>query len=435
MSSSAPSKSKKRSSSTGRPSSSSASKPSKSGSKGSKKEDKGAKGEREEALVGGLSEGQAENLRIVKKKRTEAAKARRAQKEEERQKRHDARKAEKKKRKERGLPSADEDGDGDGAEEGPSAKRRKLGTTDDKAYKRNLMRINRMGNKIVRAERRAKVMGEMKRARAKARRERQKLHEENPEANPKAVPLTVERMRVEDETVVKAFDDEVVNDQAIDKLAGYFAGEAAPRLLITTNDYPTVRTKKLILELGRVFKNSEYYPRRGYKLKQIIKWAAKRGFTNMMVFHEWNKEPVGMVMIHLPGGPTAHFRLTSLKLREEIKGSCKPSSHDPELVLGNFTTRLGHTVGRLLATLIHQAPDFKGRRVVTFHNQRDYIFFRHHIYQFSSSKNVALRECGPRFTLKLKSLQEGTFDTAHGEYEWIEKPENDTVKNKLKFVL
>lgn len=32
-----------------------------------------------------------------------------------------------------------------------------------------------------------------------------------------------------------------------------------------------------------------------------------------------------------------------------------------------------------------------------------------------------MQECGPRFTLKLTSLQHGTFDTKGGEYEWVHK--------------
>ncbi|AQK55144.1 Ribosomal RNA processing Brix domain protein [Zea mays] len=55
-----------------------------------------------------------------------------------------------------------------------------------------------------------------------------------------------------------------------------------------------------------------------------------------------------------------------------------PTSHKPELVLNNFTTRLGHRVGRMIQSLFPQDPNFHGRRVVTFHNQRDYILFRHH---------------------------------------------------------
>lgn len=31
------------------------------------------------------------------------------------------------------------------------------------------------------------------------------------------------------------------------------------------------------------------------------------------------------------------------------------------------------------------------------------------------------QELGPRFTLKMRWLQEGTFDTKFGEYEWIHK--------------
>jgi ribosome production factor 1 len=45
-------------------------------------------------------------------------------------------------------------------------------------------------------------------------------------------------------------------------------------------------------------------------------------------------------------------------------------------VLNNFNTRLGRRVGRMLGSLFHQEPQFRGRRVATFHNQRDFIFFR-----------------------------------------------------------
>lgn len=54
----------------------------------------------------------------------------------------------------------------------------------------------------------------------------------------------------------------------------------------------------------------------------------------------------------------------------------RASSHRPELILNNFGTRLGHRLGRMFASIFSQDPNFKGRRAVTFHNQRDYIFFR-----------------------------------------------------------
>jgi hypothetical protein len=91
------------------------------------------------------------------------------------------------------------------------------------------------------------------------------------------------------------------------------------------------------------------------------------------------------------------------------------------VILNNFNTRLGHRVGRMLGSLFHQIPNFKGRRVVTFHNQRDFIFFRHHRYVFESKEKARLQQLGPKFTLKLRWMQHGVFDTQHGEMEWLHK--------------
>jgi len=87
----------------------------------------------------------------------------------------------------------------------------------------------------------------------------------------------------------------------------------------------------------------------------------------------------GMLIVHLPDGPTAHFKLSNVKITTDLKRSHKEiTEHRPEVILNNFTTSLGFTIGRMLGALFHYQPEFKGRRVVTFHNQRDYIFFRHH---------------------------------------------------------
>ncbi len=72
-------------------------------------------------------------------------------------------------------------------------------------------------------------------------------------------------------------------------------------------------------------------------------------------------------------------------------------------------------------------------QVVTFHNQRDFVFVRHHRYIFAPKRGngqqskeehqtgANIQELGPRFTLRLKWLQEGTFNTQFGEFEWILK--------------
>jgi rRNA maturation protein Rpf1 len=62
--------------------------------------------------------------------------------------------------------------------------------------------------------------------------------------------------------------------------------------------------------------------------------------------------------------------------RRPRQGHGRATSHRPELILNNFDTRLGRRLGRMVASLFHQDPQFRGRRAVTFHNQRDFIFFR-----------------------------------------------------------
>lgn len=83
-------------------------------------------------------------------------------------------------------------------------------------------------------------------------------------------------------------------------------------------------------------------------------------------------------MVHLPNGPTAYFKLTSVELTKEIFGHARATPHNPELVLNGFVTRLGHAVGRMFQTLFPPMPEFQGRQVVTLHCQRDFLFFRRH---------------------------------------------------------
>uniref|UniRef100_A0A7N9AR24 Ribosome production factor 1 n=1 Tax=Mastacembelus armatus TaxID=205130 RepID=A0A7N9AR24_9TELE len=253
----------------------------------------------------------------------------------------------------------------------------------------------------------------------KKKKEREALGDKAP---PKEVPKTIENQRVYDETTVDPEDEEVAFDEGTDEFSAYFNGLTNPKVLITTSDRPRGRTVRFCEQLATVIPNAHVYYRRGLALKRIIPQCIARNFTYLMVINEDRKMPNGMVLCHLPDGPTAHFKVSSVRLRKEIKRRGKdPTEHSPEVILNNFTTRLGHSIGRLLAALFPQDPQFVGRQVATFHNQRDFIFFRFHRYIFKNEKKVGLQELGPRFTLKLRSLQKGTFDSKFGEYEWVLK--------------
>uniref|UniRef100_A0A0D6QYB8 Brix domain-containing protein n=1 Tax=Araucaria cunninghamii TaxID=56994 RepID=A0A0D6QYB8_ARACU len=312
-------------------------------------------------------------------------------------------------------------------------------------------------NKLKRAMVYAKLKHEKKlekNKRHKAREAAEKRALELGEEPPKRkVPRTIETTREIDETVCRPDDEELFADNAADEFFAHFNRERMPKILITSSRFRSTRGQRLIAELLSVIPNAHYHKRGTYDLKKIVEYAKNQDFTSLVVTHENRREPNGLLIINLPDGPTASFKLSSLVLRKDIKNHGNPTTHLPELILNNFTTRLGHRVGRMIASLFPQDPNFRGRRVVTFHNQRDFIFFRHHRYIFESkevkegtSKGKAakdvknqqkenviarLQECGPRFTLKLLSLQHGTFDTRHGEYEWVHKPDMDTSRRRF----
>ncbi|WVZ82698.1 hypothetical protein U9M48_029932 [Paspalum notatum var. saurae] len=268
------------------------------------------------------------------------------------------------------------------------------------------------------------------------------------------VPRTIENTREPDETVCRPDDQELFAGNDADEFNAVLKQHMTPKVLITTCRFNSGRGPAFIEELMQVIPNSHYVKRGTYELKKIVEYAKNREFTSLIVVHTNRREPDALLIIGLPDGPTAHFKLSKLILRKDIKNHGNPTSHKPELVLNNFTTRLGHRVGRMIQSLFPQDPNFRGRRVVTFHNQRDYIFFRHHRYIFETKeKKVAskdkkakaseskskpekevicrLQECGPRFTLKLLTLQHGTFDTKSGEYEWVHKPDMDTSRRRF----
>merc|ERR1712168_606052 len=284
--------------------------------------------------------------------------------------------------------------------------------------------LSNMKNKL----RRQELYQKQKALKAKEKRAKRKNNEgKDEDGAPKKVQKTIDNLRVADETMVAPDDEEVMQDACTDEFASYFSGTTVPKILFTTCNRPkSYETMNFINDLLKIVPNSEYKNRKGIDLKKIMPQAIERGFTDLVVINEDHKQANALVISPFPDGPTAHFKLTSISGCKKIKNHGKTSSHRPEVILNNFNTRLGHSVGRLLAALFPYDPEFKGRRAVTFRNQRDFIFFRHHRYIFRNAKKTGLQELGPRFTLKLRSLQKGTFDSKFGEYEWIHKRSEDT---------
>ncbi|ODV89487.1 hypothetical protein CANCADRAFT_4104 [Tortispora caseinolytica NRRL Y-17796] len=286
-------------------------------------------------------------------------------------------------------------------------------------------KTDRIANKEKRQKEYVKAKVEKSSSKHKMRAARMKYELDHPEAKAERlannVPETIESKRIYDETMEEPVEDES------DTFSSYFDGRP-PKVLITTSKKAKKEGYLLGEQLVDVLPNSEFMKRSlKYEIKDIAKTATKQNYTDILVLNEDKKKVNGVTFIHLPEGPTMYFSLTSLKLTEEIRNHGRATSHVPELIMNNFSTRLGKTVGRMFQSLFPQQPNFFGRQVVTLHNQRDYVFFRRHRYIFRNEEKVGLQELGPQFTLKLKRVQQGIKQ----ELEWERTAKMDVDKKQF----
>lgn len=309
------------------------------------------------------------------------------------------------------------------------------------------MRSAEIGNKAKRIEVFQREKAEKKRQ--KMRRRQMELARDGGElgtddAQPKKRQRTLESAREVERATVTSYDmDEVLGDERDDEFAQHQGPDGMrPKILLTTRPRPSRELFRFAADIITMVPNTFFYPRRHFNVGQICKFASNRKFTHIVILSEKAKECNGMLMCHLPSGPTAFFKVSNVELSSELRRAGRKTDHKPEILLNNFTTRLGRRIGRFIGSLFPQTPQFQGRQAVTIHNQRDYIFVRHHRYIFEQSekkkedgsKPVAarLQELGPRFTLRLRWLQDGVFDSHFGEYEWYHRrKEMDTSRRKF----
>lgn len=122
-----------------------------------------------------------------------------------------------------------------------------------------------------------------------------------------------------DETVVPPDDEERIQDGKCDEFAAYFSRSVTPKVLITSSNRPSLKSHLLMRELVKCIPNSDIKLRNGIDLKRVIPSAESRGYTAVIVVNEDRKSPNGMLIIQLPEGPSAHFKVSSFKRGYDIK--------------------------------------------------------------------------------------------------------------------
>jgi|EP00979_Chaetoceros_neogracilis_P009956 U3 small nucleolar ribonucleoprotein protein IMP4 len=210
------------------------------------------------------------------------------------------------------------------------------------------------------------------------------------------------------------------------------AGLEDPRVCVTTSRDPSSRLKQFAKEVKLLFPNSNRINRGNNRVEELVNSCKDSEFTDIIVVQETRGEPDGLVVCHLPLGPTAFFTLSGAVLRHDLEGGASPMSEAfPHVILNNFNTDLGRRVGNVLKCLF-PVPRIDTRRIVTFSNDNDFISFRHHMFSKSGKDTVTLHEVGPRFEMKLYQLRLGTLDQKDAENEYVLRPyQNTAAKRQL----
>jgi len=211
-----------------------------------------------------------------------------------------------------------------------------------------------------------------------------------------------------------------------------WAGVDDPKIMITTSRDPSSRLKMFAKEVRLIFPNSQRINRGNYEINQLVNACRANDVTDLIMLSEHRGVPDGMIVSHLPYGPTAYFTLSNVVMRHDIPDVGTMSEAYPHLIFHKFSSKLGERVKNILKYLF-PVPKEENKRVVTLANQEDYISFRHHVYK-KVERDIELTEIGPRFEMKLYQLILGTIDVADSsDVEWVYRPYMNTAK-KRKFL-
>ena len=88
--------------------------------------------------------------------------------------------------------------------------------------------------------------------------------------------------------------------------------------MITTSRDPSARLKKFTKEFKLLIPNSQRLNRGNYEFNQLMAACRANDVTDFIVIHEHRGVPDGLIVCHLPHGPTAYFTITDLVMRHDI---------------------------------------------------------------------------------------------------------------------
>lgn len=232
------------------------------------------------------------------------------------------------------------------------------------------------------------------------------------------------------------YDDDVTLGAAPSSIDDEYAnvGVTDPKILLTTSRDPSSRLQKFVSEMRLIFPCSQRVNRGNTVISELVDAAKSNNYTDIVIVHEHRGEPDGLIVSHMPHGPTAYFGLKNVVLRHDLGDKLGNMSEAyPHLIFDNFQSQLGERLKTIL-TALFPVPKLDSARVLTFCNRADTISFRHHVYkktgQNAAGNQVELGEVGPRFELSLYQLKLGSVEMKEAENEWVLRPYMNTAKKR-----
>ena len=146
------------------------------------------------------------------------------------------------------------------------------------------------------------------------------------------------------------------------------AAVADPKVLVTTSHDPSSKLTQFLKEVKLLVPNSQRMNRGGHTVDQIVDMCRGEGYSDLVVVQEHRGVPDGIVVSHMPYGPTAYFGLHNVVMRHDIQDRATVSEAYPHLVQHNLSTRVGKRVATILKHLF-PVPKADSRRVVSMVNQ------------------------------------------------------------------
>jgi U3 small nucleolar ribonucleoprotein protein IMP4 len=204
-----------------------------------------------------------------------------------------------------------------------------------------------------------------------------------------------------------------------------------PKILITTSRTPSQRLIQFLKEMRIIMPNSVRLNRGNIVIKELVRACQDNEFSDLIILHENRGVPDGMIISHMPYGPTIYFGLFNVVLRHDIQEDIdKVSEAYPHLIFDGFETSLGGRITEIIKNLF-PVPKLDSERVLTFVNKEDFISFRHHTFDKTpEKKDVKLEEVGPRFEMRPYQILLGTVDQPESNKEWVLRPYMNTSRRK-----